>query len=264
MPLIRTDDGVQIEYTLRGSGTLDILFLHGWGGAANYWDDLLTNYLDLTGLRAICISYRGHGGSDKTADGYTHDRFTRDVFAVADHVNSKRAVLAGFSMSGRFAQHMAATCPRRVLGLILVNSCGPEQIAVPEAVIEKWIQAVGDRASFESWFVQFIKQPVQPALLDLYFANCARAERAALSGTAEMFSKASIEAMVQGKIAAPVVAICGAADPLFPSDYTRERVVALYPQARLAVLDTGHESPLEAPREMAGLIEAFLAGLSTT
>lgn len=35
------------------------------------------------------------------------------------------------------------------------------------------------------------------------------------------------------------------------------------PRARLAVLDAGHEIPLEQPRELAALIEAFLAGLAT-
>ncbi len=261
MPLVRTDDGVQIEYSVHGSGSLDVLFLHGWGGACSYWDDLLENYLDLNGIRAVSITYRGHGGSDKTADGYTHERFTKDVFAVADHVKSKKCVLAGFSMSGRFAQHMAATCPERVLGLILLNPAGAAEFLLPEGALDHWIGSIADSVTFREVFGAFMKLPIKPELFDLYHANCARATRAALKGTGEMFSSTSIVPLVKGKIAAPILAISGSADPLLPPAYTREHVLGLYPQARLAVLNTGHESPLEAPLETAGLIEAFLAGL---
>ena len=49
MPLARTDDGVAIEYEVYGSGSLTLLFLHGWGNAASFWDDMLTRRLDLSG-----------------------------------------------------------------------------------------------------------------------------------------------------------------------------------------------------------------------
>jgi hypothetical protein len=41
----------------------------------------------------------------------------------------------------------------------------------------------------------------------------------------------------------------------------RAAVVAPLARARLALIDCGHEIPLEAPRELAAVIEAFLAGL---
>jgi len=39
---VRTDDGIAIEYKTYGSGPLTALFLHGWGNAASFWDDLFT------------------------------------------------------------------------------------------------------------------------------------------------------------------------------------------------------------------------------
>ncbi|MCI0721611.1 MAG: alpha/beta hydrolase [Acidobacteria bacterium] len=56
-----------------------LLFLHGWGGSARYWDEALKN-LDLTGLRAITTSFRGHGDSDTPATGYCIERFAEDMF----------------------------------------------------------------------------------------------------------------------------------------------------------------------------------------
>ena len=48
---------------------------------------------------------------------------------------------------------------------------------------------------------------------------------------------------------------------MFPPDALRAAVVAPLARARLALIDCGHEIPIEAPRELAALIEAFLAGL---
>jgi pimeloyl-ACP methyl ester carboxylesterase len=50
-------------------------------------------------------------------------------------------------------------------------------------------------------------------------------------------------------------------DPMFGPELLRDHVVASLPNARLSLVDAGHEVPLEAPAELAGLIEAFLAGL---
>ena len=44
----------------------------------------------------------------------------------------------------------------------------------------------------------------------------------------------------------------------------RKGIVAQVAGAGLALLDYGHENPLERPRELAALIEAFLAGVGTT
>jgi 3-oxoadipate enol-lactonase len=62
-------------------------------------------------------------------------------------------------------------------------------------------------------------------------------------------------------IAAPTLVIAGSRDELFSPELLREALVNQIPGARLAMVDCGHEIPLERPREFAALIEAFLAGL---
>src|SRR5258708_3656918 len=95
---VRADDGISIEFNSYGSGPLTVLFLHGWGTAASAWDDFITTRLQLAGLRCVAASYRGHGGSDPAPLGYTHERFARDMFSVADAVGASRFVMVGFSM----------------------------------------------------------------------------------------------------------------------------------------------------------------------
>jgi pimeloyl-ACP methyl ester carboxylesterase len=64
-----------------------------------------------------------------------------------------------------------------------------------------------------------------------------------------------------GDVATPTLVVGGAHDPMFTPDGLRATMVDAIPRARLALLDCSHEVPLERPRELAGLIEAFLAGL---
>jgi hypothetical protein len=47
---------------------------------------------------------------------------------------------------------------------------------------------------------------------------------------------------------------------MFPPEAMRDGVVAPLPTARLALLDAGHEIAIEVPRQLAALVEAFLAG----
>jgi len=48
---------------------------------------------------------------------------------------------------------------------------------------------------------------------------------------------------------------------MFPPDALRAAVVAPLAGAQLALVDAGHEIPIEAPRELAAMIDAFLADL---
>ena len=60
----------------------------------------------------------------------------------------------------------------------------------------------------------------------------------------------------------PTVIIGGLHDPVLTPDYLREQVASKIPGARFAVLDCGHNLPLEVPRETAAVIEGFIAGLA--
>jgi pimeloyl-ACP methyl ester carboxylesterase len=53
----------------------------------------------------------------------------------------------------------------------------------------------------------------------------------------------------------------GLHDLIFTPEVLRDGVVAAIPGARLVLLDSNHEIPVERPGELARLIEAFLAGL---
>ncbi len=256
---IRTDDGVTIEYNVYGSGPLTSLFLHGWGNAADSWDDLITTRLNLAGLRCVAASYRGHGGSDEARSGYTHDRFARDMFNVADAAGADAFVMIGFSMAAKFGRYMAYLHPQRVFGQVLIAPPGPEKLAVPREAFMPWLEAAPHPERFREILLTFTRQPIRQDLLDMYCRNVARASRAGLEGTVDMFYE-SIENEVSD-IRIPTLIIAGEADPLFNREYVNANVLPTTPGARAVFLPCGHEIPFEMPNETAGLLEAYLAGL---
>lgn len=65
-------------------------------------------------------------------------------------------------------------------------------------------------------------------------------------------------------IKAPTLVVAGAVDPILPTEAVRPAVVAPIAGARLALLDCGHEIPVEQPQMLAALLQAFLAGLGHT
>ncbi len=169
---VRTDDGVTIEYSVHGSGPLTLLFLHGWGNAANAWDDLITTRVNLAGLRCIAASYRGHGGSSETASGYTHDRFARDMFVVADAAGADSFVMVGFSMGAKFGRYMAYLHPRRVVGQVLIAPPGPEKFGVPREALIPWLEAAPHPERFREILLSFTTQPIREDLLDMVLSEC--------------------------------------------------------------------------------------------
>jgi pimeloyl-ACP methyl ester carboxylesterase len=74
------------------------------------------------GLRAIAVSPRGHGDSDKPSTGYRVEDFAADVIMVLDALGIDHATLTGHSGSCFVSRRVALDHPERVSGLILEAS----------------------------------------------------------------------------------------------------------------------------------------------
>lgn len=73
-------------------------------------------------IRAVAVSQRGHGESDKPATGYQVEDFAEDVVSLLDALAVESAVLAGHSGSCLVARRIAIDRPERVAGLVLEAS----------------------------------------------------------------------------------------------------------------------------------------------
>lgn len=259
MPFARSDDGVLINYEVAGAGPLTLMLLHGWGGSAAYWREMVSA-LDLQGLRVIAPTYRGHGDSDKPATGYTLEQFAKDVVTVADDAGSREFVLVGFSMSGKFAQYIAATYQSRVLGLVLIAPVPASEFPVPAEMATAWCDSQADRdAAYQRILAPFVRVPIEPRLTESFLDDFQKAARCALEQTLQMCGITC--ANVANHICVPTLVLSGEFDPILSPDLLRATVLTQVPGSRMITLLCGHELPQEMPGQVAALLEAFISGL---
>jgi non-heme chloroperoxidase len=259
MTLAYGRDGVGISYQFQGSGPLTLLFVHGWAGSGDYFRQTI-DCLDASGLRTVTVDLRSHGQSDR-ADGYSLDDSAADVLKVADAVDAEKFILLGFSMSAKLAQYVAVQAPTRVVGLMLIAGCPATEIPFPPEILADWYSRVGNAAALSAVTQQYADLPISTQVLERIGEAAAGVPLAALSGTLDTCLTTSFADALHA-IHIPIVVVGGTRDSIFTPDVLRAGVLPPLPQARLALLDCGHEIPVEMPTELAAITEGFLAGVN--
>ena len=109
-----------------------VVLLHGLSDSRHSWDLVLPQLP--AGVRALAVSQRGHGDSERPATGYRMRDFSGDVVDLLDALEIEQAVVVGHSLGSTIARRFAADNPERTSGLVLVGSfaVGPGNPAVVE------------------------------------------------------------------------------------------------------------------------------------
>lgn len=260
MPTVRSSDGTSIAYQTRGEGPLNLVFMHGWAETGSKFNSFL-DLMDLSGVRAITLDVRGHGGSDPVESGFTDEQLAKDLLAVADAVGAQRFVTVGFSMSARFVQYVPILAPERVIGQVLLAGCPTSALPLPEDMLNSWYDMAGSEAAFKQFMPALLTKPANPAQLDAYAKNAAKISRQVLQRSMEICTKTSIDIEKIKNITAPTLVVGGAKDAIFTPDTLRNYVAGPLPKARVALVDCGHEILWDEPGQVAALVNAFVAGL---
>jgi 3-oxoadipate enol-lactonase len=258
MPTLRSA-GVEIAYRAVGKSPPTLLFMHGWAGSGAYFD-LLLEQLDLSRLQAVTYDLPGHGDSAGGVDGFSLDGIAADAIAVADAAGAEAFVLVGYSMGGRFAQYVSCLHPDRVLGQILVAGAFATEMALPPELLEDWYGRAGNADRLVELERAYSSKPVADEVWDAIGRSAARVPLVALQGTMDATIATSFADRL-GSCDTPTLVVAGAGDALFSPDVLRDGVAALLPNARVETLDCGHGIPVEQSRELARLIEGFVAEL---
>jgi pimeloyl-ACP methyl ester carboxylesterase len=250
---------VAIAHRSFGAGPPELVFVHGWAGSGLYYDETIAA-LDLDHVRATSLDLSGHGDSRGGDGDWTLNRIDDEILSVVDAIGAERSVLLGYSMGGKFVQHLALRRPDRVAGLILVAGTQASTMAIPDEVLDAWYACAGDGEAMRQLILPFLTGPVDEAALDRFAQEAARASLPALRGT----MRVTLDTDFSGELAAldvPTLVVVGGGDAFMTVELLRDEIARKIKGARMVILDCGHEIPLERPRELAALIEAFLAGL---
>jgi len=121
---IEVAPGIHLHVRDWGEGR-PVVLIHGWPLSNDMYDYQMMELVE-NGFRAISISLRGFGKSDKPWGAYNYDVFADDTKAVMDQLGLNDATLGGFSMGGSIAIHyMARHGASRVSKLALFGAAAP-------------------------------------------------------------------------------------------------------------------------------------------
>lgn len=246
-----------------------VVLLHGFAQSARTWDSvapLLARDRCVTALDLI-----GHGLSDKPAapSAYEMDSVLEALSAFLNERFVRKVALVGYSMGGRIALSFACKEPAKLSALVLESAgLGPKTVQQHAAMQHRDAETIerllsSDIASFMDWWQEFplfesqkhLPSEVRERVRAERLANDPRALACAVRGMGQ-HSMVDYADRV-GHMPMPILYIAGILDRKYlkiAENLQHEENVSC------VLLNTGHNTHLEASETFAKQVSAFLDG----
>ena len=259
--VVRTPDGVDIAYDVRGRGDTAVVFIHGWSCDRTFWRDQVDVFAK--DYRVVALDLGGHGRSGDNRTAWTITSLGGDVQAVVEKLGLQRAILVGHSMGGPVALDAARRMPGVIAGVVCADSLHDvEQKPPPELKA----QIIG---AFEKDFHGTIKgagaymfsKDTSKAIADEVTAKFATAKPAV---GVPLMRELMDHDLAAALAAAKVPVRCINAAPYAPSA-PKTNVAANRKHAdfdAVIIEGTGHFVQMEKPAEFNAKLTAILAALT--
>jgi non-heme chloroperoxidase len=240
--------GITLECVEAGPADgMPIVLLHGLSDTHRSFDQLWPH---LPGhMRVVAPTLRGHGDSDRPADGYSMPTMAADVAAVMDALHLGPAVVVGHSMGARVALRLALDHPSRVRKLVFVCGFAP---GLPNPSIDELVASVEQLpARLPVEFAREFQdacfaQPVDSRFVDAMVAQTLKVPTAVFRQVLAAFIADDTRTML-ARVDVPVQLIWGNRDT-FVSRADQRALLEALPDASLREYDgVGHTPHWECP-----------------
>ncbi len=263
-------NGLRIHCLEAGSAQDDqppLLMIHGWTGAAADWSPLLGALSPH--VHAVAPDLPGCGLSDKPDAPYDVPWFVQTIRALCAALNAPAVVLAGHSMGGQLAVHVAAHHPALVEKLILIDPYGlrgEEGRLRPLARLGPLVNAafrLNRRRFIERAIRTNVLYNQSPELVQAAVESTAASilgpegARANARITRRIIGREQVDALLPG-ISQSTLVLWGEQDKLLLPAWA-EVFASLLPRVSVhKVAEAGHMPMFEQPGAVAELVEKFL------
>ncbi len=259
--VVPSSDGTPISYEVRGGGEPTLVFVHGWSCDGRYWREQVPHFS--RNHRVVTIDLAGHGHSGATRSQYTMRGFGEDVRAVVDAAGGRRVILIGHSMGGSVIAEAARLMPKRVIGLIGVDTLGNvehritrEELDQMLAPMEKNFQAAS-RPFVEGMFSPTTDSRLREWILSDMAAAPPAVARSAITELMNQYITGEA-AEIFTEIPVPAISISG---DQWPINYeANRRHMASYDA--IVLKEAGHFLMLARPEEFNRALENAIGTIS--
>jgi 3-oxoadipate enol-lactonase len=249
MSELRDVDATPVAWREAGSGPL-VLFLGGLGMTRTGFDPQLA----ALGSRYRCVAWDmpGFGASPLPPGGLSFPALADAAAALIDTLGEHSAHVAGLSMGGQIALHLALGHPQRVRSLALLDSS--PAFGLDGTDPEQW-----KRLRLDALDAGETPASMADAVLRSIMAPAADEDAVAMAvGSMSRISSAGLRAAVEclpshdvrsrlGEIAVPTLVLVGERDEETPLSYAEALAIGIA-GARLQIVPlAGHIANLEAP-----------------
>ncbi len=232
-----------------------LVLLHGFTNTGASWGPVVAALPER--YRPLAPDIRGHGTAGE-ARPVTLPAVIDDVATLAPGPFD----LAGYSMGGRLALHVALALPGRVGRLTLIGAspglADPDERAARRAADEALadeVEAMTIKQFAERWAQTPVLAGQPPSVLAAVTAQRLRSTPAGLAAALRGLGTGALPSLWDrlGEVAIPVELVVGERDEKFRG--VAERMAAALPDARVHVVaGAGHAVHLEDPLAVAGII----------
>lgn len=262
-----TVGGLRLRYRDWGGDGRPLVALHGAVAHAHWWDPVAPHLA--RHLRVLALDWRGHGRSAwPRPPAYRSEDFAADLLGVIERLGLDDVVVAGHSLGGHNALAFAAWHPARLSRLVVVDARPHVNVERLRALQRRAPRPSTEFPSLAAALARFRLRPPETTAPPALLRAVARGGLVRLrSGRWRYrFDPACERTRVPvdcwdllPRIAVPTLVVRGEHSRILDRDIARRMVKAL-PSATLDEIPGAHHHvTLDAPRELADRILAWLA-----
>jgi pimeloyl-ACP methyl ester carboxylesterase len=260
---VTSSDGVSISYDVTGGSEPALVFVHGWAGRRQHWDQQLETFAG--DHLVVRVDLAGHGESGTDRRRWTIAAFADDVAAVVNSLTLTRVVLIGHSLGGSVVVSAASRLGDRVVGVIGVDTWSALGADYRPEDVQSSVLLPEMRTDFRSGSARFVQLMCGPAAPPELVARLTD-EVASMSpviaiGVMEAAGEGYLRALEEGlgSLHVPISAI--SSETFRPKDPV---AFASYGIRNVVISASGHYLMLERPDEFNAELASAVARSTPT
>lgn len=250
----------KIRYLEDGSSDQNLILLHGLGGYAERWSNIIP--ILAKKFHLYVPDMIGYGQSDKPTADYTPEYFARYVFDFIESLGIKNTSMVGTSLGGQVVIECAATQNPTIKKIVLISPAGIMRKSTPvldaytmaalyptkEAIKNAYQMMVGEGKQVSEISIErFLNNMSRPNAKMVFLSTLL-----GLKNAPDIFEKLE-------RISIPTLLIWGRDDKLIPFEYSKQFVSAIKNCKFIPMDGCGHSPYVEDPEKLSELVMEFLA-----